>query len=120
MTVRHEVENLIRRGNIFYWRPRIPKTFTRCPAGSRLSLSLQASDHRKAQVLARRLNTLLADLKYGPQAAMTDKEQLAKLFAAERDRMLDQLEKVALMARRRGRPDDIQDVEMDIENGWAA
>lgn len=23
MAVRHEVENLIRRGNIFYWRPRI-------------------------------------------------------------------------------------------------
>lgn len=24
MAVRHEVENLIRRGSIFYWRPRIP------------------------------------------------------------------------------------------------
>ncbi len=26
MAVRDEVENLIRRGNIFYWRPRIPSS----------------------------------------------------------------------------------------------
>ena len=38
MAVRHEVENLIRRGNIFYWRPRVPRTFRRCAADARLSL----------------------------------------------------------------------------------
>ena len=27
MAVRHEVENLIRRGNIFYWRARVPAAF---------------------------------------------------------------------------------------------
>jgi hypothetical protein len=48
MAVRHEVENLVRRGNIFYWRPRIPSCFATCPAGSRLSLSLQISDRGKA------------------------------------------------------------------------
>ena len=61
MAVRHEVENLIRRGNIFDWRPRIPSCFATCPAGSRLSLSLQISDHKKGQVIARRLNLRLAE-----------------------------------------------------------
>jgi len=63
MTVRHEVENLVRRGNIFYWRPRIPSCFLSCRSGSRLSLSLQLSDHKKAQVIARRLNLCLVELK---------------------------------------------------------
>jgi hypothetical protein len=36
MAVRHEIENLIRRGNIFYWRPRIPAHFQACPRGCRL------------------------------------------------------------------------------------
>ena len=118
MAVRHEVENLIRRGNIFYWRPRVPRTFRRCAADARLSLSLGASDHRKAQYLARRLNTRLAELKHGPTAGMTTKDQLAKLFAAERDSMTEELENVALMSRRNGRPDDIADVEMDLEHGY--
>jgi len=34
---RHEVENLIRRRSIFYWRPRVPRTFRRCAADARLS-----------------------------------------------------------------------------------
>src|ERR1700712_74558 len=89
MAVRHEVENLVRRGNIFYWRARVPIAFMRCGKDTRLSLSLQASDHRKAQYLARRLNTLLAELKFGPKAAMSTKEQLARLFTDERDRMVD-------------------------------
>ncbi|MCO5733141.1 hypothetical protein [Rhizobium sp. SSA_523] len=36
MAVRHEVENLIRRGNIFYWRPRVPAALTRCQPGNYL------------------------------------------------------------------------------------
>ncbi|WP_156886378.1 DUF6538 domain-containing protein [Rhizobium gallicum] len=50
MAVRHEVENLVRRGNIFYWRARVPAVFVHCRPGSRLSLSLHCSDHRKAQI----------------------------------------------------------------------
>ena len=63
MAVRHGVENLIRRGNIFYWRPRIPAAFIHCQPGSRLSLTLHCSDHRKAQMIGRKLNTRLAELK---------------------------------------------------------
>ena len=51
MAVRHEVENLIRRGHIFYWRPRVPAAFINCRPGSRLSRSLHCSDHKKAQII---------------------------------------------------------------------
>ncbi|MBB5538503.1 DUF6538 domain-containing protein [Rhizobium giardinii] len=75
MAVRHEVENLIRRGNIFYWRPRIPAAFVHCRPGSRLSLSLHCSDHRKAQIIGRKLNTRLAELKMNSKDVMTTKKQ---------------------------------------------
>lgn len=40
MAARHEIQNLVRRGNVFYWRPRIPRSFGRA-AGGHLSLSLR-------------------------------------------------------------------------------
>ena len=58
MAIRHEIQNLVRRGNVFYWRPRVPRRFARVTDGH-LSLSLHQSDHMKAQYMARRLNTLL-------------------------------------------------------------
>ncbi|WP_328588158.1 DUF6538 domain-containing protein [Ciceribacter selenitireducens] len=60
MAVRHEVENLIRRGNIFYWRARVPASLIHCRPGSRLSLSLHCSHYRKAQIIGRKLNMRLA------------------------------------------------------------
>ncbi|WP_377293868.1 integrase [Rhizobium sp. SG2393] len=119
MAVRHEVENLIRRGNIFYWRPRIPAHFTACPSGSRLSLSLQVSDHRKAQMVARRLNTRLAEMRFVERERMSTREQLQKLFIQVRDEMLDHLEDVSVAAKRNGRADDIEELEHDLEMGWA-
>ena len=83
--LRHEVENLIRRGNIFYWRARVPAAFIHCRPGSRLSLSLHCSDHKKAQIIGRRLNTRLAELKLNPKETMS-KQQLQKLFEHERDK----------------------------------
>ncbi|WP_394353644.1 DUF6538 domain-containing protein [Aliirhizobium cellulosilyticum] len=118
MAVRHDVENLTRRGNIFYWRARIPNTFQQCRSGSRLSLSLHCSDHKKAQVIGRKLNTLLAELKMNLKEPMS-KAQLQKLCEHERDMMLEHLEDVSTAARRYGRPADIAELEMDIENGWA-
>lgn len=118
MAVRHDVENLIRRGNIFYWRARVPMSFARCRPGSRLSLSLHCSDHKKAQAIGRKLNMLMAELKMKPKEPMS-KEQLQKLCAHERDVMLLHLEDVALAARRYGRPADIEELEIDLENGWA-
>jgi integrase len=118
MAVRHDVENLIRRGNIFYWRARVPTLFVRCRSGSRLSLSLHCSDHKKAQMIGRKLNVRLAELKTDPKEVMSTKEQLQKLFEHERDVMVAHLEDVANAARRNGRPADIEELELDLENGW--
>ncbi len=118
MAVRHEVENLIRRGNIFYWRPRVPAAFTVCQPGSRLSLSLHCSDHRKAQVIGRKLNTRLAELKLHSKEAMS-KQQLQKLFEHERDKELERLDDINMMARRNGRGGDVVEMELDLEAGWA-
>jgi hypothetical protein len=118
MAVRHDVENLIRRGNIFYWRARVPSSFAQCQPGSRLSLSLHCSDHKKAQAIGRKLNTLMAELKMKSKEPMS-KAQLQKLCEHERDVMLLHLEDVSIVARRYGRPDDVEELELDLENGWA-
>jgi hypothetical protein len=101
MAVRHDVENLIRRGNIFYWRARVPNSFKLCRPGSRLSLSLHCSDHKKAQVIGRKLNMLMVELKMNSKGSMS-KEQLRKLCEHERDVMLSHLEDVSIAARRYG------------------
>ena len=119
MAVRHEVENLIRRGNIFYWRPRIPAAFVQCPPGSRLSLSLHCSDHRKAQIIGRRLNTRLAELKMSPKEAMSSKKQLQILFEHIRDEETERLDDISTMAKRNGRGGDVVEMELDLEVGWA-
>lgn len=118
MAVRHDVENLTRRGNIFYWRARVPSAFGQCRPGSRLSLSLHCSDHKKAQAIGRKLNMLVAELKLKQKEPMS-KAQLQKLCEHERDLMLMHLEDVSTAARRYGRPADIAELEMDVENGWA-
>lgn len=118
MAVRHEVENLIRRGNIFYCRPRIPAAFTHCQPGSRLSLSLHCSNHKKAQIIGRKLNTRLAELKTHSKEAMS-KQQLQKLFEHERDKELERLDDINMMARRNGRGGDVVEMELDLEAGWA-
>ena len=118
MAVRHEVENLIRRGNIFYWRARVPAAFIHCRPGSRLSLSLHCSDHRKAQIVGRKLNTRLAELKLNSKETMS-KQQLQKLFEHERDKELERLDDISTMAKRNGRGGNVEEMELDLEAGWA-
>lgn len=119
MAVRHEVENLIRRGNIFYWRARIPSVFVHCRPGSRLSLSLHCSDHRKAQIIGRKLNTRLAELKMNSKDVMTTKKQLQILLEHVRDQELERLDDISTMAKRNGRGGDVVEMELDLEAGWA-
>lgn len=119
MAVRHEVENLIRRGNIFYWRARIPAVFVHCRPGSRLSLSLHCSDHRKAQMIGRKLNTRLAELKMNLKDVMTTKKQLQILLEHVRDQELERLDDISTMAKRNGRGGDVVEMELDLEAGWA-
>ncbi|MGV1916130.1 DUF6538 domain-containing protein [Rhizobium sp. 22-785-1] len=118
MAVRHEVENLIRRGNIFYWRPRVPAALINCGPGSRLSLSLHCSDHRRAQIIGRKLNTRLAELKLNSKEMMS-KQQLQKLFEHERDKELERLDEINTLARRNGRGGNVEEMELDLEAGWA-
>ncbi len=116
MAARHEIQNLVRRGNVFYWRPRIPRSFNRA-AGGHLSLSLRQSDHMKARYMARRLNTLLHDLKLRPGAALTTRDQLEALFRTEVERMGEHLDNLQFAARRIG-SDPMLAVRADIEIGW--
>ncbi len=119
MAVRHEVENLIRRGNIFYWRARVPAVFVHCRPGTRLSLSLHCSDHRKAQMIGRKLNTRLAELKMNSKDVMTTKKQLQILFEHARDEEIERLDDISTMAKRNGRGGDVVEMELDLEVGWA-
>lgn len=116
MAARHEIQNLVRRGNVFYWRPRIPRSFGRAGCGH-LSLSLRQSDHMKARYMARRLNTLLHDLKLRPGAALTTRDQLEALFRTEVERMGEHLDNLQFAARRIG-SDPTLAVRADIEIGW--
>ena len=118
MAARHEIHNLVRRGHVFYWRPRIPARFRSARQSSHLSLSLRHSDHMKAGWMARRLNTLLHEMKLGPTADMTTRDQLEALFRAEIDRMTDHLDTLAFAARRTG-SDPADSLRADVEVGWA-
>ncbi|MBB4004743.1 DUF6538 domain-containing protein [Aurantimonas endophytica] len=119
MATRHETSNLERRGHTFYWRARVPTRFRQVPRQARLSFSLRLSDHHKAAYMARRLNTLLADLTVRSTAAMTTKDQLDQLFRAEIERMSAHLDDIAFAVRRSGGIDDVREMEADIEVGWA-
>ena len=119
MAARHEVQNLVRRGHVYYWRARVPREIGG-DVEKRLSLSLGVSDHYRARQIARRLNTVLSECGWsGLGKRMSSKEQLAAFFKAELDRMRDHLDDVALMARRVGEPNDVEEVEADLEAGWA-
>ncbi|MBP2235528.1 hypothetical protein J2Z31_002020 [Sinorhizobium kostiense] len=69
-------------------------------------------------MIGRKLNMLMAELKMKSKEPMS-KQQLQKLCEHERDVMLLHLEDVALAARRYGRPAAIEELELDLENGWA-
>ena len=104
---------------MYYWRARVPAPLGGRDDAGRLSLSLRFSDHRKAGYVARRLNTLLHDLRLRPNAKMTTKEQLAALFRAEIDRMHEHLDDLPVMSRRMGSADDVGQLDADLEVGWA-
>ena len=67
---RRQIENLILRGPIFYWRARIPVGFRAAGRNARLSLSLRLSDRKKASVGARRLNAMLLQMELVPTVRM--------------------------------------------------
>lgn len=56
MAVRHQVQNLQRRGNIYYWRPRLPARMSHYLGSRHLAFSLKQSDHRRAGYMSRKHN----------------------------------------------------------------
>lgn len=116
---RHQIENLILRGRVFYWRARIPVKFASATGNGRLSLSLRLSDRKKASVVARQLNALLLQLELMPMARMATKDQLTKIFALEIEAMRDEIDALDRSARRRGTLRDPEHREADRQVGWA-
>ncbi len=117
MAARHRLANLTRRGNVFYWRARVPSAFT-SNQRSHLALSLRHGDHTKAKSMVRRLNMLLAELAEEDRARMTSREQLEDLFRAEIERMNESIDDLAFAARRTGSTAE-DNVRADILVGWA-
>jgi len=116
---RYQVENLVLRGPIFYWRARVPVGFRGIGINARLSLSLRLSDRKKASLVARRLNAMLLELEMVPKARMATKEQLAKIFALEAEAMRAEIEALDLSAKRTGTLRDQEHREANRQVGWA-
>lgn len=116
---RHQVENLVLREPVFYWRARIPVGFAAAGGNGKLSLSLGLSDRKKASVVARRLNALLLQMEMVPKAKMATKEQLTRIFALEAEAMREEIEALDLSAKRTGTVRDPDQHEADRQVGWA-
>lgn len=61
---------------------------------------------------------MLHEMKMGPAAGMTTKDQLEALFRAGIDRMTDHLESLTFASRRTG-SDPVDSLRADLEVGWA-
>jgi hypothetical protein len=99
---RHQVENLVLRGLIFYWRARIPIGFKAAGRNARLSLSLRLSDRKKAYVVARRLIALLLEIEMVPKSRMATREQLTRIFALEIEATRNEIEALNRSAKHSG------------------
>ncbi len=119
MARRHEVQNLLRRGNIWYWRPRLPVSLSQSDLNGKLSFSLKQSDHHRARFMARRLNSLLAELRMRPGAAMTRKENLKALFQAKIARMNEMMDDLVTAAEATGSQINPGHLQADVITGWA-
>jgi integrase len=119
MARRQDAQNLMRRGNIWYWRPRLPVSLFKSGLNRKLSLSLRQTDFNRAKFMARRLNTMLAELKMRPGSGMTRQEGLRELFKAEIDRMNELMEDLFVAAKATGNHLNPGHLEADVINGWA-
>lgn len=116
---RRQVENLVLRGPIFYWRARIPRGLGASGRNARLSLSLRLSDRKKASLVARRLNALLLQVELMPTARMATKEQLTRIFALEIEAMHEEIEALDRSAKHLGSLRDPVHRDADRQVGWA-
>lgn len=117
MAVRHHVSNLVQRGNVYYWRPRLPSGTDSCGRRKHLSLSLRITDHARAKSLAMQLNARLEGIRSMVMTEAWNAEQLAILFRDEISRASVELEGFAVAGRRVGsRSEDQLIADRDV--GW--
>lgn len=120
MAIRHEVQNLQRRGNIFYWRARIPMRMRSSIDVQHLAFSLKQSDHHRAGYMVRKLNLLLHEISLKPESTMINKEALEKLFQSEIMRMNEHMENLQFAGQRFGSGfQNLDNMTADMEVGWA-
>ncbi|WP_417691509.1 DUF6538 domain-containing protein [Roseibium sp.] len=119
MARRHDVQNLLRRGNIWYWRPRLPIALSQSDLNRKLSFSLRQSDHHRARFMARRLNTMLAEMRFRRDLGTTRQDALRALFKAEIDRMNEMMDDLVTAAKATGTGHKAYHLEADLMTGWA-
>lgn len=119
MARQHDVQNLLRRGNIWYWRPRLPIALSQSGLNQKLSFSLRQSDHHRARFMARRLNTMLAEMRFRRNLGTTRQDALKALFKAEIDRMNEMMDDLVTAAKATGSHADPGHLEADLMTGWA-
>jgi len=120
MAIRHQVQNLQRRGNIFYWRARLPTHLGRNIGSRHLAFSLKQSDHRQAGYMARKLNLMLYEIAENPRSVLMSKEALEGLFQSEIARMNDHMDNLQAASRSTTVGfHHIDNIRSDLEAGWA-
>lgn len=120
MAVRHQVQNLQRRGNIFYCRPRLTVQLGRNIGSRHLAFSLKQSDHRQAGYMVRKLNLMLFEIAENPRSAFMSKEALERLFQSEIVRMNDHMENLQFAGQRTEAGfHHMDNMSADLEVGWA-
>ncbi|WP_341871592.1 DUF6538 domain-containing protein [Pannonibacter carbonis] len=119
MARRHDVQNLLRRGNIWYWRPRLPSSLSQSDLNQKLSFSLRQSDHHRARFMARRLNTMLSEMRFRRNLGTSRQDALKALFKAEIDRMCEMMDDLVTASKATGTSHKSYHLEADLMNGWA-
>ncbi len=113
------VPNLQRRGNIWYWRARLPGTLFHSDKPCCFSLSLRQSDRQKALYMAQKLNLIILDLKLHRTNFPMRKNSLNSIFKMELKRMDVLLERLSTSARLAGRSTEPSEVAFDRMIGWS-
>jgi hypothetical protein len=114
MARQHDVQNLLRRGNIWYWRPRLPIALSQSDLNQKLSFSLRQSDHHRARFMARRLNTMLAEMRFRRNLGTSRQDALKALFKAEIDRMNEMMDDLVTASKATGTGHKAYHLEADL------
>lgn len=105
--------HLFKRGNIFYWRRRLPALST---GNACLQLSLRTADQREASIMARKLTSesdrMLDDISHNCLSVADAKAWLSHIIGEE----LDRIRRLRLVCNM----DPVGPVEDDRRADWAA